>query len=154
MSKIIYVDMDDVLCKFSHRSQTIKSKYPEIAFPQSLYGFFSNLEPMEYALDSINFLNKQAQFDVYILTAPSIWNPLCYTEKRVWVEKHLGMELVKKLIISPNKGLNRGDYLIDDHETGRGQETFEGKLLHFGGKEYPDWEAVIAYFIQTYQLAP
>lgn len=144
--------MDDVLCQFTSRSQAIKYKYPQVAFPQSLYGFFANLEPLEHALDSVKYLAKQDQFEVYILTAPSIWNPLCYTEKRVWVEKHLGMEMVEKLIISPNKGLNKGDYLIDDHDSGRGQDTFEGKLLHFGGEDFPDWEAVLTYFIEKYGL--
>ncbi|MEM6805444.1 MAG: hypothetical protein AAF696_28865 [Bacteroidota bacterium] len=152
MTKLIYVDMDDVLCQFSARSQAIKYKYPEVNYPQSLYGFFSNLKPMPQALEAMRFLCSQDIFEIYILTAPSIWNPLCYTEKRVWVEKHLGMDLVKKLIISPNKGLNKGDYLIDDHIEGRGQEGFEGRLLHFGSNAFPDWEAVLTYFISNYGL--
>lgn len=150
MTKIIYVDMDDVLCQFSARSLSIKSQYPEVAYPQSLYGFFTNLEPLEGAIEGINYLRSQSIFDVYILTAPSVWNPLCYTEKRVWVEKHLGMEMVNKLIISPNKGLNKGDYLIDDHESGRGQDGFEGTLIHFGTATFPHWKAVRAYFDSTY----
>ncbi len=42
-----------------------------------------------------------------------------------------------KLIICSNKGLLKGDILIDDHISGRGQEFFEGKLIHFGQNEYP-----------------
>ncbi|MDW3652871.1 MAG: hypothetical protein R8P61_37675 [Bacteroidia bacterium] len=153
MSKIIYVDMDDVLCQFSARSQAIKSKYPEVPYPQSHYGFFSGLEPMPGALEAMKKLNALEGFDIYILTAPSVWNPLCYTEKRVWVEKHLGMKMVNKLIISPNKGLNKGDYLIDDHLEGRGQEGFEGKLLHFGSNVFPNWDSVLSYFQNKYVLA-
>ena len=142
--------MDDVLCAFTRRSQQIKSRYPEVAYPQSLYGFFSKLPEIEGAIESLNFLRKCEEFDVYILTAPSVWNPLCYTEKRIWVEEHLGMEMVNKLIISPHKGLNKGDYLIDDHTEGRGQDSFEGTLIHFGSSEFPDWKTVKDYFIKTY----
>jgi len=54
------------------------------------------------------------------------------------------------LIISPNKGLNKGDYLIDDNDSGKGQENFEGELLKFGGKEFGDWAKVLAYFKTKY----
>ena len=77
---------------------------------------------------------------------------MCYTEKRVWVEEHLGMDFVQRLIISPNKGLNRGDYLIDDHDTGRGQEGFQGKFIHFGQEEFPDWKTVMKFFKENYNL--
>ncbi len=35
-------------------------------------------------------------------------------EKRVWIEKYFGLEFTEKLIISANKGLLKGDLLIDD----------------------------------------
>ena len=143
--------MDEVLCdylrSFNHIKQTDGVKHP-----QSLYGFFRNLKPKEDAIESANFLFQQDIFDVYILTAPSVHNPMCYTEKRVWVEEHLGMDFVQRLIISPNKGLNRGDYLIDDHDTGRGQEGFQGKFIHFGQEEFPDWKTVMKFFKEKYNL--
>ena len=83
----------------------------------------------------------------YILTAPSVHNPLCYTEKRVWVEQHLGMSMVNRLIISPDKSLLRGDYLIDDHASGSGQEEFQGELIHFGSEEFPGWQQVLDYLV-------
>lgn len=149
--KIIYVDMDDVLCNFSkalREQYTFSQPKPH----QSKAGFFQNLPPLTKALESFNFLNQQEIFEVYILTAPSVLNPKSYTEKRIWVEEHLGMECVQRLIISPNKGLNKGDYLIDDHIKGRGQEGFEGRLIHFGSTEFPDWMAVLAYFRQKYGI--
>ena len=39
-----------------------------------------------------------------------------------YIEDHLGFEMVEKLIISGHKGLNKGDYLIDDYNSGKGQE--------------------------------
>ena len=46
-------------------------------------------------------------------------NPLCYIEKRLWVEAHLGFDVVNRLIISAHKGLNKGHFLIDDNVEGR-----------------------------------
>ena len=81
------------------------------------------------------------------MTEPSIVNPLCYTEKRIWVEQHSGMEMVERLIISPDKSLLKGDYLIDDIPEGKGQESFEGKLIQFGTSKYPDWQSVVEYLL-------
>jgi 5'(3')-deoxyribonucleotidase len=80
------------------------------------------------------------------LTAPSEYNTLSYTEKRIWVEEHLGMDAVKKLIISPNKALSIGDYLIDDKASGKGQDGFTGRLIQIGSKEFPNWESISSFF--------
>ena len=139
---IVYVDMDDVICDYTKSYQEAKKQRPEIIYPQSIYGFFSNLKPIDGAIETIIALKQSKDYEVYILTAPSTYNPLCYTEKRVWVEKWLGYYFVKRLIISPNKGLLKGDVLIDDHVNGNGQERFEGKLIQFGGSDHPDWSSV------------
>lgn len=152
MKKILYIDMDDVLCDYSQAHQQALLANPSIQYPQSQYDFYRRLSPIKGAIESVNYLNKQDVFEVYILTAPSVKNPMCYTEKRVWVEEYLGAEMVDKLIISPNKGLNKGDYLVDDNNQGRGQENFEGMLIQFGSTTYPNWQAVIAYFKMAYRL--
>lgn len=148
--KVLYVDMDGVLCDFEKAHQNDLAIKPEIAYPQSQYGFFRKLQPMPHALDSMQCLQRLSELDIYILTAPSIHNPLCYSEKREWIETHIGFEWVKKLIISPNKGLSKGHYLIDDHKEGRGQELFEGELLHFGSERFPDWHSIIEFFTLKY----
>jgi len=64
--------------------------------------------------------------------------------ERIGVEKHLGFfEFVHNLILATNKGLLKGDYLIDDYVSGRGQEYFEGELIHFDSKQYPDWLSIV-----------
>lgn len=136
---IVYIDMDDVLCKFTEAYKKSQELNPLIKFPQSQYGFFSGLAPMEGSIEAALALLNSNCYEPYILTAPSIKNPLCYTEKRVWVEKWLGYAFVDKLIICPNKSLLKGDLLIDDNLSGKGQENFEGKVLHFGSEDYPDW---------------
>lgn len=142
----IYVDMDNVLCDYQKAYDEVKANDPEIKYPQSTYGFFLNLEPLPYATMGYHTLSKH--YDVWILTSPSVMNPMSYTEKRAWVSNHLGIDVAKKTILSPNKSLLIGDYLIDDyidHPTSR-QQDFEGKLIHFGGDKYPDWLSVIDYF--------
>ncbi len=152
MKKTIYLDMDDVLCDFTAAYKTAIKANPAIQYPQSQFDYFRKLAPIKDAIASVNYLLQQPLFEVYILTAPSIQNPLCYTEKRLWVEDHFGFEMVKRLIISPHKGLNRGDYLIDDNDSGKGQENFEGQLLKFGSPEFPNWKTVISFFQEKYQL--
>jgi len=144
--------MDDVLCDFKTAHEKAIQQNPQIKFPQSQYGFFRNLEPISKGVETVKFLNSIENFDVYILTAPSIRNPLCYIEKRMWIEDYFDLEMVNKLIISPNKGLNKGDYLIDDNKIGKGQENFEGKLLHFGSENFKNWNQILKYFKEEYDL--
>lgn len=139
---IIYIDMDDVLCDFSGAKASAIAEHPGIAFPQSQYGFYQKLSPIEGAIETVQELYRSDKYTPYILTAPSTMNPFSYTEKRVWIEDKLGFCFVDRLIICSHKGLLKGDILIDDNDSGRGQEYFEGKLIHFGTNRYPDWAAV------------
>ena len=139
---IIYIDMDDVLCDYSSQIREDKVTYPDKPFPQSREGFFRALNALPGAIDSVNELRAIESIDVYILTAPSALNPHSYTEKRLWVEEHFDVEFAHNLIICSNKGLLKGDILIDDHVEGRGQEHFEGKVLHFG-VDYETWQDIM-----------
>ena len=105
--------------------------------------FYADLVPVEGAIYGINALQSSGKYEVYILTAPSVLNPMCYTEKRIWVEKHLGMAFVHRLIISPDKGLLKGDILIDDRTEGHGQDNFDGKVIQFGGDDTLGWSSII-----------
>lgn len=136
----IYVDMDSVLCDFQASYQAKLLADPAQIYPQSQYGFFANLAPIEGAIESFKELYER--FDVYILTRPSFHNPLCYTEKRVWVEKYFGFEVCRKLILCGDKWLLKGDILIDDYP----YVQFEGKLIQFATEEFPDWTTVMKYF--------
>ena len=145
MKKIVYVDMDEVLVNFRKGYLNAIEKNPTMKYPQAEYGFWVNLEPIEGGIEAVKDLIKSDEYDVYILTAPSIHNPLCYAEKRVWIEKYFGLDFVNHLIISPNKGLSKGHYLIDDNIEGKGQEDFEGELIHFSYERFPDWKSVRKY---------
>jgi 5'-nucleotidase len=136
----IFIDMDNTLCDYNGRFREMRKLRPEINYPQSQYGFFANLDPLPRAIESYRALEEK--YEVLILTAPSYKNPLCYTEKRVWVEKHLGLETTQNLIICKRKELLRGDYLIDDH-----LYDFEGEFIHFGTAKFPDWDRVLSYLL-------
>lgn len=105
-------------------------------YPQSEVGFLLNLEPIPGAKENIEKLRQL--FDVKILTKPSFMNPHCYSEKRLWIEKHYGLEMCEELWFSPDKALVRGDYLVDDYLW----EGFKGKQLRFGTIKYPNWDVV------------
>lgn len=141
----IYIDLDNTLCDFAAHYHAVRTEFPELKFPQSLPGFFTALKPMPGAVAAFQQLRALPATTVFILTAPSVRNVHCYTEKRVWVEQHLGLDAAYRLIISPNKGLLLGDYLIDDLAEGKGQEYFSGELIHFGTVRYPDWATVLSH---------
>jgi 5'(3')-deoxyribonucleotidase len=145
-NQIIYIDMDDVLCDFMGSYNVCLEKNPKMMYPQSQVDFFRNLKPIKGALEAFQKLSDLPNTEVYILSAPSEKNPLSYMEKRIWVENHLGFNAVNKLILSPNKALLRGDYLIDDYTEGKGQDQFKGELINFGSGEFPNWNSVLKIF--------
>jgi 5'-nucleotidase len=144
--RIVYVDMDDTLCDYSGGYLSAQASRLDIPYPQSLLGFYLGLEPLPGAVEGFNCLRATSSLDVYILTAPSVMNPHSYSEKRQWVERHLGLEVAYRLIICPNKGLLKGDILIDDNIRGKGQEHFAGEVYQFGSAKYPNWKALIQHF--------
>jgi len=146
IKKVIYIDMDDTLCDYISSYQSEIKLRPEIQFPQSRPGFFHGLLPLPGGIEVMKKLLVSEHYDPFILTAPSVMNPLCYTEKRTWVEEHLGMEYVHRLIISPRKDLLKGDYLVDDYNEGKGQELFEGRVIQFGTDAFPDWKSIKYFF--------
>jgi 5'(3')-deoxyribonucleotidase len=151
--KIVYVDMDDVLCDFAQMYNESKERHPEIAYPHSVPETFLNLTPIDGAIEGFRSLSANPKLDVYILSAPSVFNPHSYTEKRLWVERHLGLDAAHRLILSPHKHLNHGDFLVDDQLDGRGQERFSGELLHFGSEQFPNWPSIVDHIeIRTVDL--
>jgi 5'(3')-deoxyribonucleotidase len=141
---IIYIDMDDTLFDFRGAHRRELERFPKMLFPQSQFGFFANLDLLPDAFPAWKMLNER--HDVYFLTAPSVRNPMCYTEKRISIEKNFGYDACERLILSTNKSLLKGDILIDDYATGNHQESFDGELIQFGSTRFPDWKSVLADF--------
>ena len=140
---IVLVDMDEVLCDFKRgvREGALEAANPmEEKWPQSKMGFFAYLHPIPGAIEAMKLL--QEKHDVWICSRPSYENIFCYTEKAIWIRKHLGLHMQKKLILMPNKSMCIGDVLIDD-SVKDGQLLFKGRLIRFGSENYPTWESVL-----------
>ena len=108
-------------------------------------GIFSQMDPLEGAISSFEKLSKR--FDTYILSTAPWENPSAWTDKLLWVKKHLGQAAHKRLILSHHKNLNLGDFLIDDR-TKNGAGQFGGEHIHFGTDKFPDWKTVVQYLQQ------
>ena len=145
----IYVDMDNVIVDF--KSALRKRGLDEgMKDADDIEGIFSEMEPMPGAIEGYCKL-VEMNHDVYILSTAPWNNPSAWSDKLVWVKKYLGDVAHKRLILSHNKHLNVGDYLIDDR-VANGAGEWGGKLLRFGYDEkgvpfeYPNWESVIEFF--------
>jgi 5'(3')-deoxyribonucleotidase len=146
VSKIVYIDLDNVLVDFPSAFPSIDpatlAKY-EGRF-DDVPGIFSLMKPIKGAVEAFNSLADH--FDVYILSTSPWNNPSAWSDKLEWVKRHLGEKAYKRLILTHHKNLNRGDYLIDDREK-NGAKDFEGELILFGSGRFPDWDSVLRYLI-------
>lgn len=150
MKEKLLVDMDGVLADLVKKAE-VQSKEMGISLKEFLIegkyrqtNFFLDLEPMEGAIEGFNALWDLDFYDIYILTKPSYEEVTSFTDKRIWVGKHLGEErMVDRLIMCADKGMVNGRFLIDDWEANK---NFSGEFIHFGQEKYPDWPTVVKYF--------
>ena len=144
MRKILYFDMDNVLVDFlsavPHLSPEVLKEYEGNL--DEVPGVFSLMAPLPGAIDAFNELS--VLFDAYILSTAPWENPSAWSDKLLWVKRHLGAAAHKRLILSHHKNLNRGDFLVDDR-TKHGVDKFAGEHIHFGSEPFPDWPAVTAF---------
>ena len=148
MKQTVYIDLDGVIVDIEkYIKETYKPEYIKEHGIGTLIDnhvdIFNHSKPMPGAIAAFRQLAQK--YEVYILSTAPWDNPASWTAKRLWVEKHLGSEAYKRLILSHNKGLLRGSYLIDDR-IANGVAEFEGTHIHFGSTDTPDWETVMQLF--------
>lgn len=148
--KIIYIDMDGVLVDLASKiaeypPEAIK-RAEELDLVDQMPGLFLDPPPIDGALEAFDILSKSDKYDVYILSTAPWENPSAWMHKRLWVDKYLGKNAYKRLILSHNKNLCAGDYLIDDR-TKNGAGEFKGELIQFGKEKFPDWSTVLKYLL-------
>ncbi len=135
---IYLIDMDGVIADFDAEFNTrwkerhpdkfwvhpkerttfyLRDNYPAEYRPllEEIYyepGFYKALPPVKGSISALEELVKKNE--VFICTSSLLKNPACIKDKLEWVEKHLGSSWVKKTIITKDKTIVRGDFLIDD----------------------------------------
>lgn len=146
--KIIYFDMDGVLvdlaAKIAEYPAEVVAKFEKDDMVDQMPALFLDPPPMKGAVDAFNKFVNSDKYDVYILSTAPWENPSAWMHKRLWVDKYLGDGAWKRLILSHNKHLNVGDYLVDDR-TKNGAGQFTGELVQFGSDKFPDWQKVVDY---------
>ena len=134
-SKVLYLDMDNVLVDFrsgiSKVSQDDLRQYE--GHLDDVPGIFSLMSPLSGAVEAYTRLSRL--FDTYILSTAPWDNPTAWSDKLVWVKKHLGDPAHKRLILSHHKNLLLGDYLVDDRSKMARmllpESTYTSLRLHF-----------------------
>jgi 5'(3')-deoxyribonucleotidase len=145
VKKIVYVDMDGTLVDF----MSARPRVPDdvwlryLGHEDDIPGIFALMDPMPHAIESYKEL--AGLFDTHILSTAPWANPTAWSDKLLWVRRHLDDVAHKRLILTHHKDLNRGDFLIDDRSERKGVGTFQGELVHFGSKRFPDWSAVMEH---------
>ena len=144
--KTLYIDMDNVLVDFptgiarisENQKVEYEGRYDEVP------GIFSLMDPLEGSIQA--FHNLSSKYDTYILSTAPWENHTAWSDKLLWVKKHLGSPAYKRLILSHHKNLNAGDYLIDDRLK-NGADRFSGEHIHFKTDKFPNWLSVCDYLL-------
>jgi 5'-nucleotidase len=144
--KTLYIDMDNVLVDFptgiarisENQKVEYEGRYDEVP------GIFALMDPLEGSIEA--FHNLSSKYDTYILSTAPWENHTAWSDKLLWVKKHLGSPAHKRLILSHHKNLNAGDYLIDDRLK-NGADRFSGEHIHFKTDRFPNWLSVCDYLL-------
>ena len=144
MPKTLYIDMDNVLVDFKSGIERTpaESRRQYEGRVDEVPGIFALMDPMSGAIDAFHEL--ATKFDTYILSTAPWENPSAWSDKLLWVKRHLGAPAYKRLILSHHKHLNVGDCLVDDR-TKNGADVFTGEHIHFATPRFPDWASVVSY---------
>jgi 5'-nucleotidase len=152
----ILVDMDGVISDFDaeflqrwrvrqpdkpyipleeRKSFYVRDDYPDELKPLVVdilleSSFFEEMVPVPGAREALEEMEANG-IEVFICSSPLSTYQNCVLEKYKWVEKFIGPNWVKKIILTKDKTLVKADYLIDDKPVITG---VEGK---------PAWEHIL-----------
>lgn len=109
-------------------------------------GFYRNLPPTPDSLQAMREM-LELGLEVRICTAPLSRYENCVLEKYEWTERNLGRDFTKRMIVTKDKTLVKGRFLIDDRPTITGVARPEWEHLlfdcpynrHVSGKRSLTW---------------
>jgi len=148
IKKKIFIDLDGVVADFvtAMNTDSLRKDIRYAHDPASIPGIFRHLKPIDAAIKSVEKLLKSLKYDVYFLSTAPWNNPSAWTDKRLWIEEQFGDKINRRLILTHRKDLVMGDILIDDRPN-NGAKNFQGEWIHFGSKDFPDWNSIIKYLL-------
>jgi len=141
---ILLIDMDSVIADwYGHLLSIYRARYPDRPYVEpkdvttfwveDLYpeehrddvtaivreiGFYRDLPMMPGALECLKDMENNCThfLDPFLCSSPEVeyTGMQCHSEKAAWVEKHLGSWWTRRLILTKDKTLVRGNFLIDD----------------------------------------
>ncbi len=91
-------------------------------------GFYEQLPMMAGASEAVSQLSQQG-IDLRVVSSAST-RPHINADKRAWIRRHLGDEMAERCLMSEDKTLIRGDFLIDDNPL-------------ISGCRHPDWQHIL-----------
>lgn len=170
--KIVLIDQDNTIADFeqgflnawrneyserefielqNRKNPKIYQDYPEkyganIKAIHTAPKFLLGLEPIRGSVEALKEMMKEG-LEVRICTSPFIDYENCVLEKYLWIEKYLGREFTKNIILTRDKTLIKGDILIDDSPEIKGLATPEWEHIVFDkpynkqapGRRLSDW---------------
>ena len=159
MKEILFFDMDNVLVDFKSGldrvAPEIKAQYDDDGTGKPHYddipGLFSLMDPMPGAIEAVKAIAASGKYEMYILSTAPWGNPSSWSDKLLWVKKHLDSDkpdgvFYKRIVLSHHKNLcaQENAWLIDDRKA-HGSEEFGSRFIHFGSEQFPDWDAVLKH---------
>lgn len=111
----LFVDLDGTLAEFKP-VDTLETLYEE--------GYFRNLKPQKSVVDAINFILRDSNIEVYILSSVLTDSRYALQEKNMWIDKFLPDIPKERRIFPPcgadkklfiEGGVSTSDFLLDDY---------------------------------------
>lgn len=85
-------------------------------------GFFRSLAPVVHAIEALREMVAEGH-EVFLVTSPLSNSDHCIPEKIEWVKRHLGEDWLRRLVITKDKTIVRGDLLVEDNPEPNGVDA-------------------------------
>lgn len=112
------------LREFSTPTYLPQEQIDAINFVKYRTGFYAEMQPIPGAIEAVVEMAFQGH-SVWFCSSPEIYNESCESDKKSWLMRHMGDAWAKRLILTRDKTLVRGDYLIDDRPDVWGEKNPE-----------------------------